>query len=122
MAGGGISLFGSGVLHFKFCGRPESKEHAWTFISKAGAPWSPGPSFRCDPFARDVALDPGRATAPRMTVPHMLPSSEQKLSAPAMSDLSRLNLTPHAIAVYASQPLSPGSQATLATKRVLPLT
>jgi hypothetical protein len=22
------------------------------------------PSFRCDPFARDVALDPGRATAP----------------------------------------------------------
>src|SRR5438876_2890211 len=34
------------------------------------------PSFRCDPFARDVALDPGRATAPRITVPHMLPSSE----------------------------------------------
>ena len=36
------SLFGSGILHFKFCGRPQSKEHAWTFISKAGAPWSPG--------------------------------------------------------------------------------
>jgi hypothetical protein len=34
------------------------------------------PSFRCDPFARDVALDPGRASAPRMAVPHMLPSSE----------------------------------------------
>ena len=34
------------------------------------------PSFRCDPFARDVALDPGRASAPRVTVPHMLPSSE----------------------------------------------
>src|SRR6266571_8530115 len=34
------------------------------------------PSFRCDPVARDVALDPGRASAPRMTVPHMLPSSE----------------------------------------------
>jgi hypothetical protein len=34
------------------------------------------PSFRCDPFACDVALDPGRATAPRVTVPHMLPSSE----------------------------------------------
>ena len=28
-----------------------------------------------------------------------------KLSAPAMSDLSRLNPTPHAIAVYASRPL-----------------
>src|SRR5215510_2789165 len=34
------------------------------------------PSFRCNPFACDVALDPGRATAPRLTVPHMLPSSE----------------------------------------------
>src|SRR5712671_6380618 len=34
------------------------------------------PSFRCDPFARDVAFDPGRAPAPRIAVPHMLPSSE----------------------------------------------
>src|SRR6266566_3245011 len=34
------------------------------------------PSFRCDPVTRDVAFDPGRASAPRMTVPHMLPSSE----------------------------------------------
>jgi hypothetical protein len=34
------------------------------------------PSFRCDPFARDVALDPDRASAPRIAVPHMLPSSE----------------------------------------------
>src|SRR5262245_12973154 len=37
----------------------------------------------------------------------MLPSSEWKPSAPAMADLSWLNPTPHAIAVYASQPLSP---------------
>src|SRR6478752_6349337 len=37
----------------------------------------------------------------------MLPSSEYKLSAPAIYDLSWLNPTPHAIAVYASQPLSP---------------
>src|SRR5262245_16930338 len=65
------------------------------------------PRFRCDAFARDVAFDPGRASATRMTVPHMLPSSECKLSAPAMSDLSGLNPTPHAIAVYASRPLSP---------------
>src|SRR6201987_2289929 len=34
------------------------------------------PRSRSDPFARDVALDPGRATAPRIAVPHMLPSSE----------------------------------------------
>src|SRR5262245_13556531 len=65
------------------------------------------PSFRCDPFARDVALDPSRASAPRIAVPPMLPSSQSKLSAPAMSDLSWLNPTPHAIAVYASRPLSP---------------
>src|SRR5207302_10724395 len=38
-----------------------------------------------------------------------------KLSAPAMSDLSWLNPTPHAIAVYASQPLSP-----VATQHSLP--
>src|SRR6185295_10867248 len=36
-------------------------------------------------------------------------------SAPAMSDLSWLNPTPHAIAVYASQPLSP-----VATQHSLP--
>jgi hypothetical protein len=34
------------------------------------------PSFRCDPSARDVALDPGWASAPCIAVPHMLPSSE----------------------------------------------
>src|SRR5262245_25844228 len=45
----------------------------------------------------------------------MLPSSEWKPSAPAMSDLSWLNPTPHAIAVYASQPLSP-----VATQHSLP--
>ena len=28
------------------------------------------PRFRYDPFARDVALDPGRASAPRIAVPH----------------------------------------------------
>src|SRR3954452_5762833 len=38
-----------------------------------------------------------------------------KTSAPALSDLSWLNPTPHAIAVYASQPLSP-----VATQHSLP--
>jgi hypothetical protein len=38
------------------------------------------------------------------------------------SDLSWLNPTPHAIAVYASRPLSASSHATLATKRTLLLT
>src|SRR5262245_14375401 len=45
----------------------------------------------------------------------MLPASESKPSAPAMSDFSWLNPTPHAIAVYASQPLSP-----VATQHSLP--
>src|SRR5262249_23563614 len=39
-----------------------------------------------------------------------------------MSDLSWLNPTPHAIAVYASQPTSPLTTQTLATKRTLLLT
>src|SRR5215207_8703207 len=38
----------------------------------------------------------------------MLSSSEWNPSAPTMSNLSWLNPTPHAIAVYASSPLSPG--------------
>jgi hypothetical protein len=38
----------------------------------SAAPVRPETSqLRCDPFARDVAFDPGRATAPRLTVPHM---------------------------------------------------
>ncbi len=41
------------------------------------------PRFRRDPFVRDVAFDPGRATAPRMTAPHMLPSTLITGSAPA---------------------------------------
>src|SRR5262245_693533 len=45
----------------------------------------------------------------------MLPASESKPSSPAISDLSWLNPTPHAIAVYASQPLSP-----VATQHSLP--
>src|SRR3954464_4161748 len=45
----------------------------------------------------------------------MLPSSKSEPSAPALSDLSWLNPTPHAIAVYASQPLSP-----VATQHSLP--
>src|SRR6266540_1204327 len=45
-------------------------------ITRRRRPDTRPPRFRCDPFARDVALDPRRASAPRMAVPHMLPSSE----------------------------------------------
>src|SRR5439155_3938592 len=73
-------------------------------------------------FARDVALDPGRASAPRMAMPHMLPSSACELSARAMSDRMRLHPTPHAIAVYASQPLSPVATQHSLPSRTLPFT
>jgi len=43
------------------------------------------PRFRRDPFARDVALDPGGTTMPRMTALHMLRSTMKTVSAPAIS-------------------------------------
>ena len=67
------------------------------------------PSFRCDPFARDVALDPGRASAPRNDGAAHVAFERMKTLGPCDINLSRLNPTPHAIAVYASQPLSPGA-------------
>ena len=65
------------------------------------------PRFRRDPFVRDVALDPGRATAPRIPAPHMWPSTNNTGSAPATFRISWLNPTPHTIAVYASPLPSP---------------
>jgi hypothetical protein len=67
------------------------------------------PRFRRDPFVRDVASDPGRASAPRIAAPHMLPSAVATASAPAISSLSWLNPTPHTITVYASPWSSPST-------------
>ena len=60
------------------------------------------PRFRRVPFVRDGVSDHGRATAPRLTVPHMLPSTTLTASASAGLLLSRLNSSPHTIVVYAS--------------------
>src|SRR5260221_13783194 len=60
------------------------------------------PRFRRAPFVRDGVFDLGRASAPRITVPHMLPSATLKASASAILLLSRLNSPPRWIAVYAS--------------------
>ena len=76
-------------------------------IASATAGRMRSPRFRRDPFVREVALDPGRASAPRMTAPHMLPSTDINGSAPAKFSLSWLNPTPHTIAVYASPLPSP---------------
>ena len=76
-------------------------------IARATAGRMRSPRFRRDPFVREVALDPGRASAPRMTAPHRLPSTDINGSAPAKFSLSWLNPTPHTIAVYASPLPSP---------------
>ena len=66
--------------------------------------------FRRVPFMRDVALDPGRATEPRaVAAPHILPSTDENASAPAILSLSWLTPTPHMIAVYASPWSSPST-------------
>ena len=63
--------------------------------------------FRRVPFGRDVAFDPGGATASRIAMPHILPSTVPSVSASAIFFLSWLNPTPHPITVYASHPPSP---------------
>jgi len=65
------------------------------------------PRFRRVPFGRDGVLDHGRASAPRLAAPHMLPSTIATVSASAGSLMSRLNSPPHPIAVYASSGPSP---------------
>src|SRR6266702_3237986 len=65
------------------------------------------PRFRRVPFVRDGVFDHGRASAPRVTAPHMLPSTLLTGSASASLWLSRLNNPPRTIVVYASQPPSP---------------
>src|ERR1700722_11271412 len=63
--------------------------------------------FRRVPFGRDVAFDPGGATASRIAMPHILPSTVPSVSASATFFLSWLNPPPHPITVYASHPPSP---------------
>src|SRR6202047_3862967 len=63
--------------------------------------------FRRAPFGRDVAFDPGGATASRIAMPHMLPSTGSRVSGSAKLLLSWLNPPPHPITVYASHPPSP---------------
>ena len=63
--------------------------------------------FRRAPFGRDGTFDPGGATASRIVMPHMLPSTVPSVSASAKFHLSWLNPPPHPITVYASHPPSP---------------
>src|SRR5271167_1144161 len=67
------------------------------------------PRFRHVPFVREGVSDLGRASAPRMPAPHMLPSTLRTVSASAICSLSRLNCPPRTIAVYASPRSSPST-------------
>src|ERR1700675_3463837 len=93
----------------------------------AGRHWPSvgSPRFRRDPFVRDGVFDLGRASAPRITVPHMLPSATLKASASAILLLSRLNSPPRRIAVYASPwslpALSPDDAGAWTIDRIRPV-
>src|SRR6516165_7948133 len=63
--------------------------------------------FRRVPFGRDGPFDPGGATASRITMPHILPSTVPSVSASATLLISWLNPPPHPIPVYASHPPLP---------------
>src|SRR5215470_1102699 len=63
--------------------------------------------FRRVPFGRDGAFDPGGATASRMAMPHMLPSTGSERLGLRNVTSSWLNPPPHPITVYASHPPSP---------------
>ena len=78
-------------------------------IASATAGRMRSPRFRRLPFVRDGVFDHGRASAPRKTAPHILPSAESTDSASARLALSRLNSPPHTIAVYASRRSSPSA-------------
>jgi len=72
------------------------------------------PSFRRDPFARNVLLDPQDDNALRNGTAHVAFDS-YKRSRSCDKPISWLNHTLHASAVYASWPASPSAHATLAS-------
>src|SRR4029450_8017501 len=65
-----------GVQLLTFPMRTRSAQGLWSDVGS--------PSFRRDPFARDVALDPGGTTMPRITALLMLRSIMKTISAPAV--------------------------------------
>src|SRR5690348_10038022 len=97
----GSSRYGRcGSFLIEFCSRL-----SWIFVRAAAD--AQAPQFRRVPFARDVAFDPGGATASRIAMPPMLPSTVPSVSASATLLISWLNPPPHPITVYASHPPSP---------------
>ena len=80
------------------------------------------PRFRRVPFIRDVAQDPGRATEPRIAAPHMLPSTDENVSAPAILNIIVAHShTPNNRCVRFAVVVT-SHDATLTIGRALPLT
>ena len=79
------------------------------------------PKFRRDFSVHDMVSDPGRATAPRIAVPHVLPSIDVTISAPAMLQISWLIFhTLHSRCVRFAVVVT-FHAATLTTETVLPV-
>src|SRR5260370_5169016 len=76
------------------------------------------PRFQHDPFARDVALDPGGTTMPRITALHMLRSTMKTVSARASSSFRGSLPHPTQPLCTASCSASPPPHATLASRRL----
>jgi hypothetical protein len=93
-AGGTLTLLTHALLstHYGGVRLPASVHHRLRLVAfpmrtrSAHGRWSDVgyPSFRRDPFARDVALDPGGTTVPRLTALPMLRSTMKTVSAPAI--------------------------------------
>ena len=81
----------------------------------------PLPKFRRNPFARDVLLDPGGMTVPRITALHMLRSTITTVFRSREFIISWLNHTPHATALYASCSASPPPHAGQKKRRMHPV-
>jgi hypothetical protein len=78
-------------------------------IAPATAGQTRSPRFRRAPFKRDVAFDPGRASAPRIRGAAHIAFGSGECLGPCNVSISRLNLTPRSIAVYASSWSSPST-------------
>src|SRR5208337_735568 len=73
-------------------------------------------------FLRDAVFDPGRASAPRIAVPHMLPSTLLTVSASASFGISELNSAPPQNRCVRFAAAVTDDHATLASGRPLRLT
>jgi hypothetical protein len=120
------------VLFGGFLGTTHPSDSSWPCIAGCRSSELPGavrdrcarlrtamrpPRFRRLPFVRERVTDPGRASAPRLAVPHMLPSTVHTVSASAMFMISGLNSRPCTICCVRFARVVADTNATLTTGR-----